>query len=236
MCNHYPRIFRPMNLCPTFPPTSPFQHNQINVYHPNSITVSYTFPSPITNHPPTAQANHLINLQLFNLSKRQSQSTSHSLIYLHFYGGDGSIDTPSLCGGCFGFGSLEVGSDGDGIEVIDFDGLGTDNVRSRPLMSQRKSTRNKILLIPPILMLNRHHTRLQLGHNGNVISRHFVLPHGSRHDDRLDIGGIIKCFLGEVEVECHETRGSGRGGELPAQGGRCGGAGGGAAEDGEHHG
>ena len=80
-------------------------------------------------------------------------------------------------------------------------------------------------------MLNSQHTRLQLGHNGNVIGRYLVFTHGTGHNDTGNVSAVVECLLGEVEVELHEAGARGGGGELPT-----GGVGGDTGEVGDHGG
>mmetsp|Transcript_20659 Transcript_20659/g.33551 ORF Transcript_20659/g.33551 Transcript_20659/m.33551 type:complete len:210 (-) Transcript_20659:10-639(-) len=171
-----------------------------------------------------------------NLSQSHAQSSPHGLIDLHLYHGLGGIGTSILGGRGGGFGSLVVGGDEGGIEIVELDGLGAHDVRSRILMSQRKSPRDEILLVLSIPVLDRQHARLHLRNDRNVIRRHLVLSHGTRHDDRRDLGGIVQGFLGKVEVQFHDGTGRGGGGEGATEEGRGGGGGGDAAEVGDHHG
>ena len=79
----------------------------------------------------TQNSRSLPNLDsLLDLSKVQPQSTPHSTIDLHLYHGFGSLGTSSLGRRRLGFGSFVIGLYGGGINVVEFDCFGTDNVLS----------------------------------------------------------------------------------------------------------
>lgn len=102
--------------------------------------------------------------------------------------------------------------------------------RDGSLVGEREPPGDEVLLVGPVLVLDREHTRLELGDDGDVVGRDLVLAHGSRDDDRRDGRSVVEGLLGEVEVEGHA--GPRGGGEVAADG--RGGGGGGAAEVGEH--